>query len=958
MKAVKKILSLILVVMLVLSSGMISASAAGDKGKLIISADKQQARPGETITYTISMENQTGFSVGSLSFNLNIPEQLEYVSSKILCESEFTMEYYNSAAANFSALGSNGITSEKWDILQVELRVGEEVAGDVVVSIKNDSDLVCGTPDTSSLPLEVDEKGCVVNVPKASAGTPVSPNVTDTTDTSITVAVVSGQRYMIKPATESAPTAGDSGWQDTGEFTDLTPNTKYRVYTYIPETNTTAASSIVYTEVTTSKTMLTDVLVTVSDLTGKNYNGQAQEPTFGGSLKRDEDYSVTYEVPQDSTGSLLNGKPCGAGTYTVTVSGMGDYQGSFDKNFTINPKSVEGLTIAAITPFTYDGTAKTPTPAVTDGSYTLTAGQEFEYSYEDNIYVGTATVTITGKGNYQGTKNVTFNISTGTQSAVIEPSASLRMGGNTLDLSSLVSNVQGDAEITFSISSSEAATLSGSTLTSTDATGTVEVSVSIAAVDVNEDGKHEYAAKEGTIAVTVTEKLTQTITAQDVVCAYGDTGLSIKAEGYHGALTYAVTSGDDIIAVDNTGNITVKTAGTATVQLTASGDAEYAQGTKSVQVTVNKRSINVVAEDKTMTVGGALPELTVRYENLPADVTADAIFKTLATASTIADGSETGTFDITVTTPVLKENEQNNYQVGTVTNGTLTVNAVPQGGGSSGGSTVYYAVKTPSNVANGEVTVSPSRARQGQTVTIRATPDEGYALAELTVTNSNDQEVTLTKVSNTQYTFVMPRGSVSIEVSFELIGEGNVLPFTDVSSTDWFVDAVQYVYDNNIMAGIGGSSFAPQKELTRAEAVQILYNLEGQPTVTGSASFTDLAAGEWYQTAIAWAEQNKVVGGYGDGTFRPNDTVTREEFAQMMYNYTVFKKLDTSATADLTKFPDGENVGDWAKTAMEWANGNELINGHDDGTLDPQGVAIRAQAASILMRFDLNLVKK
>ena len=98
--------------------------------------------------------------------------------------------------------------------------------------------------------------------------------------------------------------------------------------------------------------------------------------------------------------------------------------------------------------------------------------------------------------------------------------------------------------------------------------------------------------------------------------------------------------------------------------------------------------------------------------------------------------------------------------------------------------------------------------------------------------------------------------------------------------------------------------------------------------------------------------------GYGDGTFQPDDTVTREEFAQMMFNYSKFKNFDISATADLTTFPDGKIVSDWAEEAMEWANGNELINGHDDGRLDPGGTAIRAQAASILIKFNQNLVQK
>ena len=97
--------------------------------------------------------------------------------------------------------------------------------------------------------------------------------------------------------------------------------------------------------------------------------------------------------------------------------------------------------------------------------------------------------------------------------------------------------------------------------------------------------------------------------------------------------------------------------------------------------------------------------------------------------------------------------------------------------------------------------------------------------------------------------------------------------------------------------------------------------------------------------------------GYEDGTFRPDEPVTRQEFAQMLYNYASYKDYDLSAQGDLTAFPDGDSVQEWAIPAMAWANGNELINGHDDGTLEPGGTTTRAQAASILMRFDLKVVK-
>ena len=127
--------------------------------------------------------------------------------------------------------------------------------------------------------------------------------------------------------------------------------------------------------------------------------------------------------------------------------------------------------------------------------------------------------------------------------------------------------------------------------------------------------------------------------------------------------------------------------------------------------------------------------------------------------------------------------------------------------------------------------------------------------------------------------------------------------------------------------------------------------------MTGDSTFTDVTSGHWAVDAITWAAQNDIVAGIGGGLYDPDSNVTREQFAQMLYNYAKYKGYDLSAEGDLSTFPDANSIADWAEAAMRWANGNELINGHDDGRLDPRGTAIRAQAASILMRFDQNLVK-
>ncbi len=185
-----------------------------------------------------------------------------------------------------------------------------------------------------------------------------------------------------------------------------------------------------------------------------------------------------------------------------------------------------------------------------------------------------------------------------------------------------------------------------------------------------------------------------------------------------------------------------------------------------------------------------------------------------------------------------------------------------------------------------------------------------------------------------------------------------VLPFTDVDSDDWFLAAVQYVYENGRMAGTSSTTFQPEVNLTRAMAAQVLYNLEGQPAVTGDTTFTDAAAaGDWAVKAITWAEQTGVVAGIGDGLFDPTANVTREEFAQMMYNYASYKEYDLTLEGDLSQFEDASAISSWAETAMSWANGSGLINGHDDGTIDPQGTTTRAQAASILMNFDQNVAE-
>ena len=183
-------------------------------------------------------------------------------------------------------------------------------------------------------------------------------------------------------------------------------------------------------------------------------------------------------------------------------------------------------------------------------------------------------------------------------------------------------------------------------------------------------------------------------------------------------------------------------------------------------------------------------------------------------------------------------------------------------------------------------------------------------------------------------------------------------PFEDVTEgEDWFYDAVAYVYENGIMAGTDETIFDPYMELDRAMAAQLFYNLEGKPAVTGDSAFTDVTSGHWAVDAITWAAQNDIVAGIGGNLYDPDSNVTREQFAVMLYKYARFKGYDLTAAGNLTQFPDMDAISGWAETALSWANGKGLINGHENGTIDPKGSTIRAQAASIMANFDQNVAK-
>lgn len=281
----------------------------------------------------------------------------------------------------------------------------------------------------------------------------------------------------------------------------------------------------------------------------------------------------------------------------------------------------------------------------------------------------------------------------------------------------------------------------------------------------------------------------------------------------------------------------------------------------------------------------------------------------------------------------------------------ISVENISSGSSGSSGSS-RYAIRV-TDAEHGSITVKPSRAERGDTVTITARPDAGFRLSQLTAAASGRQ-LELKDKGNGTYTFTMPGSSVEVRGTFAALDPAD-LPFTDVAEGIWYEDAVRYVYENKLMAGTGSDTFGPDLATSRGMIVTILYRMAGSPAV-GACGFTDVAAGQYYTSAIAWAAEKGVVSGYGGGLFGPDDPITREQMTLILQGYARLSGKDVSARADLSAYTDAGEISGYAQESMSWARAVGLVNGTSETTLTPSGTATRAQAAVLFQGFCENVM--
>ena len=270
----------------------------------------------------------------------------------------------------------------------------------------------------------------------------------------------------------------------------------------------------------------------------------------------------------------------------------------------------------------------------------------------------------------------------------------------------------------------------------------------------------------------------------------------------------------------------------------------------------------------------------------------------------------------------------------------------PSSGGSSGGSSsgkTTYKVTT-SAVNNGGVNASPSSAEKGAAITITLSPDKGYKLDKLTVTDGSGKTVSTVKKSDTVYTFTMPASAVTVGVSYVKATETpSETKFNDVSANDWFASAVDYVTGKGMMNGTAANTFSPKANTTRGMLMTVLARHAGEDTTGGSV---------WYEKGMNWAKAN----GVSDGT-NPQVNITREQLAAMLYRYAQNKKYDVSGAKSLDGYTDAQSVSSYAVPALQWANAAGVVTGKSGSKLDPKGYATRAEVAAMLMRFCENVEK-
>ena len=477
-------------------------------------------------------------------------------------------------------------------------------------------------------------------------------------------------------------------------------------------------------------------------------------------------------------------------------------------------------------------------------------------------------------------------------------------------------------------------TTNGNTQTTSKSNTTLTVSGSVAPASIDANGSTAYFAN----VTQAIASLAPDATEKTQISVFGNSTISTDVELQENItlvvapgvqLTADVTSGESEMVViteqDANGNTVYKLVAkpenpeqTYVASITANGQTAYfdtlAAAVKTVQsgqtITLLKNSDAA----ETITISRA--------------VTFTLDLKTFTMKDTIAAGSgfvltrSGNTYTVSVYVPPVTP---------------------PGGGGSSGSSSSGDYIVSVDKTTHGKATVSPSRADKGDTVTITVKPDTGYELDELTVTDKDGDEIKLTEKDDNKFTFKMPGSKVTVEASFKLIETEPENPFTDISKSDYFYDAVLWAADKGITSGVTDTLFAPNVSCTRAQMVTFLWRANGSPVVDYAMNFTDVPADAYYADAVCWAVSKGITSGTSATTFAPDMTVTRSQTVTFLYRAAGTPAVSGGSFADV-------DANAYYADAVAWAVAEGITSGTSATTFSPNAPCTRAQIVTFMYR--------
>lgn len=642
------------------------------------------------------------------------------------------------------------------------------------------------------------------------------------------------------------------------------------------------------------------------------YDANANKPVYmvPGNVQQT---TVTYYA-EDS--SALNSVPTDAGNYSVrVVCETGDAIWSGSADFTIARRDIADASVTLGDALTYDTTEQTQTVRAVhfdgvDVSYTVETGSDKATN------AGNYTLRLIGTGNYTGTLEVPFVVSAKVVTAAVVVEGNYTYAGGNAILPT-VKVTDGNVEI----DPSEYTVACANNIHA----GTATVRI------VNADGGNYVVSGTTTFEIG---KAAQNLAADPVTGVYGESGRTVSATGTVGAITYAVTAGSEVLDVNESGALTFRQGGDATVRVSAAGDDDHEAAFIDVKVHVDKAHVTLRALDKQIRTGKRIPALDAPV--LGTDYTVEGLLGSDSLTGKVTlryDGtpnaSRAGEYAILIehdgTDPrytadtvagrlIVKRNtedmrEEKSYKISVRT--------------SEGGSVSPYGTIL---------------ALAGKDQTLTFVPDDGYRVSALYIDGS--------RVPTAEsYTFKRVNSTHTVEVIFAKIGDIVASDFDDVPDDGYYKDAVDWAVDQGITVGASATKFDPNGVCTRAQAVTFLWRALGKPAAKNTAmSFTDVAADAYYADAVLWAVENRIVLGVSETKFDPDGICTRAQIVTLLW-----RAAESPAADSANPFTDVAADAYYADAVL-WAVGKEITIGTSGTTFSPNRICTRAEIVTFLYR--------